>query len=102
MPLRRISALLHDIQPNSVYRGSANPSLSRGDLSGWWSRRITGDHRFVYRVRGSGEGPAGRDRRLLGTTIRPDANAGQLDINAQTTGGDDPLLKIAIVDNLRN
>jgi toxin YoeB len=27
----------------------------RGDLAGWWSRRITGDHRIVYRVRGSGD-----------------------------------------------
>jgi toxin YoeB len=23
-------------------------------LSGWWSRRITAEHRLVYRVKGSG------------------------------------------------
>jgi toxin YoeB len=23
-------------------------------LAGWWSQRITGDHRIVYRIRGSG------------------------------------------------
>ncbi len=24
----------------------------QGDLAGWWSRRITGEHRLVYRVIG--------------------------------------------------
>ncbi|MFV1530997.1 MULTISPECIES: type II toxin-antitoxin system YoeB family toxin [unclassified Phaeobacter] len=28
----------------------------KGDLSGWWSRRITAEHRFVYRVSGKGNG----------------------------------------------
>ncbi|MFV1808911.1 type II toxin-antitoxin system YoeB family toxin [Phaeobacter sp. JH18-17] len=28
----------------------------KGDLSGWWSRRITAEHRFVYRVSGKGDG----------------------------------------------
>jgi toxin YoeB len=27
----------------------------RGDLHGWWSRRITGDYRLVYRVVGAGD-----------------------------------------------
>jgi toxin YoeB len=27
----------------------------RGDLSGWWSRRIDREHRLVYRVAGSGD-----------------------------------------------
>ena len=29
-------------------------SLS-GELRGWWSRRINGEHRLVYRVTGSGD-----------------------------------------------
>jgi toxin YoeB len=31
------------------------PEPLRGDLTGWWSRRITGDHRIVYRARGTGD-----------------------------------------------
>ncbi|SDO14384.1 toxin YoeB [Methylobacterium phyllostachyos] len=27
----------------------------RGNLKGWWSRRITGEHRLVYRVKGVGD-----------------------------------------------
>jgi Txe/YoeB family toxin of toxin-antitoxin system len=27
------------------------PEPLRGDLSGWWSRRITQEHRLVYRVK---------------------------------------------------
>jgi toxin YoeB len=27
----------------------------RGSLSGWWSRRITDEHRLVYKVDGSGK-----------------------------------------------
>jgi toxin YoeB len=26
----------------------------KGDMAGYWSRRITAEHRFVYRVSGSG------------------------------------------------
>ena len=28
------------------------PEALKGDLSGWWSRRISGEHRLVYRVQG--------------------------------------------------
>ena len=52
--LRRINALLQDIQ-RSPFKGVGKPEPLRGDLGGWWSRRITGDHRIVYRVRGTGE-----------------------------------------------
>jgi toxin YoeB len=52
--LRRINAVLQDIRRNPV-KGIGKPEPLRGDLSGWWSRRITGDHRLVYRARGSGE-----------------------------------------------
>ncbi|MEI4487189.1 type II toxin-antitoxin system YoeB family toxin [Frigidibacter sp. MR17.14] len=30
----------------------------RGDLSGWWLRRITSEHRLVYRVTGAGAAQA--------------------------------------------
>ena len=37
------------------FKGIGKPEPLKGDLKGWWSRRITGEHRFVYRVSGSGE-----------------------------------------------
>ena len=37
------------------FRGTGKPEPLRGDLQGWWSRRITLDDRLVYRVSGKGE-----------------------------------------------
>lgn len=34
------------------FQGLGKPEPLRGDLTGWWSRRITDEHRFVYRVSG--------------------------------------------------
>lgn len=31
------------------------PEPLKGDLAGWWSRRINDEHRMVYRVTGKGE-----------------------------------------------
>ncbi|MFP3546137.1 Txe/YoeB family addiction module toxin [Rhizobium sp. SIMBA_035] len=36
------------------FAGPGKPEPLKGDLAGYWSRRITGEHRFVYRVTGSG------------------------------------------------
>jgi toxin YoeB len=52
--LQRINALLQDIRRHP-FNGIGKPEPLRGDLAGWWSRRITGDHRIVYRVCGAGE-----------------------------------------------
>jgi toxin YoeB len=52
--LSRINALLQDIRRNP-FKGIGKPEPLRGDLAGWWSRRITGDHRLIYRARGSGD-----------------------------------------------
>lgn len=49
----RINALLSDTM-RSPFRGIGKPEPLRGELSGWWSRRITAAHRLVYRCRGSG------------------------------------------------
>jgi toxin YoeB len=51
--LHRINALLQDIR-RSPFKGLGKPEPLRGDLSGWWSRRISGDHRIVYRTLGLG------------------------------------------------
>jgi toxin YoeB len=47
--LRRINTLIKDIQRGDD-GGLGKPELLRGDLSGWASRRITEEHRLVYRV----------------------------------------------------
>ncbi len=49
--LHRINTLLRDIRRNP-FKGFGKPEPLRGNLSGWWSRRISGDHRIVYRTRG--------------------------------------------------
>jgi toxin YoeB len=36
------------------FNGTGKPEPLRGDLTGWWSRRITSEDRMVYRVSGSG------------------------------------------------
>jgi toxin YoeB len=52
--LRRINALVQAIRRNPV-SGMGKPEPLRGDLAGWWSRRITGDHRIIYRISGTGD-----------------------------------------------
>ena len=47
--LRRINQLIKEIR-RSPYEGIGKPELLKHLLSGWWSRRIDGEHRFVYRV----------------------------------------------------
>lgn len=48
--LKRINQLLKDVDRNG-YEGIGKPEPLKGDLSGWWSRRIDGTHRLVYRIR---------------------------------------------------
>ena len=47
--LARIRALLASIQA-TPYSGIGKPEALRYKLSGCWSRRITREHRLVYRV----------------------------------------------------
>jgi toxin YoeB len=49
--LGKINELLKDIS-RDPFRGLGKPEALRGNLSGYWSRRITGEHRLVYRVSG--------------------------------------------------
>jgi len=51
--VRRINALIVDIRPNR-FAGIGKPEPLKDNLSGWWSRRINGEHRLVYRIVGSG------------------------------------------------
>lgn len=50
----RINELLSDAM-RSPFRGIGKPEPLRGELSGWWSRRITGEHRLVYRCTGTSD-----------------------------------------------
>ena len=52
--LERINGLIKVCQRNP-FKGTGRPEPLRGDLRGWWSRRITLEDRLVYRVRGAGE-----------------------------------------------
>lgn len=47
--LRRIHQLLKDIERGHS-EGIGKPEPLKGNLSGWWSRRIDDTHRLVYRV----------------------------------------------------
>ncbi len=47
--LKRINALVREIlrHPST---GTGKPEPLKGELSGYWSRRITAEHRLVYGV----------------------------------------------------
>ena len=47
--LKQINKLIADIERNG-YDGIGKPEPLRGDFSGWWSRRIDGKNRLVYRL----------------------------------------------------
>lgn len=49
--LATINELIRDIK-RDPFRGLGKPEPLKHDLRGWWSRRITGEHRLVYRVQG--------------------------------------------------
>ena len=49
--LKRIDLLIKDIQ-RSPFEGIGKPEPLKGELSGWWSRRINDEDRIVYRVLG--------------------------------------------------
>ena len=45
----KINELLKDCR-RSPYSGIGKPEALRNNLSGWWSRRLTSEHRMLYRV----------------------------------------------------
>jgi toxin YoeB len=52
--LRRLNELIEECR-RSPHKGRGKPEPLKGDLKGWWSRRITSEDRIVYRV--SDKGP---------------------------------------------
>ena len=51
--LARLNDVIKDTR-RSPFKGIGKPEPLVGDLKGWWSRRITREHRLVYRVSGRG------------------------------------------------
>lgn len=49
--VERINNLIHETQ-RDPFAGAGKPEALKHALSGLWSRRITDDHRVVYRVEG--------------------------------------------------
>jgi toxin YoeB len=49
--LKKINALIKDIGRHP-FRGLGKPEAFKFALSSWWSRRISREHRLVYRASG--------------------------------------------------
>jgi len=47
--LRRINGLIEEAKRNP-FEGGGKPEPLKLALSGYWSRRIDGEHRFIYKV----------------------------------------------------
>lgn len=47
---RKINALIKECLLRHPFEGTGKPEPLRGDLAGFWSRRIDREHRLVYRV----------------------------------------------------
>ncbi|MEW6597575.1 MAG: Txe/YoeB family addiction module toxin [Pseudomonadota bacterium] len=52
---RKINRLIEDIR-RSPFEGLGKPEPLKENWSGFWSRRIDGEHRLVYRIAGAGAG----------------------------------------------
>jgi len=48
--IEKINTLIKDVLRNP-FNGLGKPEPLRGKYKGYWSRRITKEHRFVYRYR---------------------------------------------------
>lgn len=51
--VEKIVALIKECR-REPFSGLGKPEPLRGELKGFWSRRITQEHRLVYRVTGNG------------------------------------------------
>ena len=47
--LRKVNGLIKECK-RSPFEGTGKPEPLKGDLAGWWSRRLDQEHRLVYRV----------------------------------------------------
>ncbi len=49
--LARLNALIRE-SCRTPFAGTGKPEPLRGNLAGWWSRRLTLEHRLVFRPQG--------------------------------------------------
>ena len=49
--LKKINALVKEIE-RLPFEGNGKPEPLKHNLAGWWSRRITLEHRLVYKIDG--------------------------------------------------
>ena len=49
--LKRVNQLVKDIERNN-FEGNGKPEALKGNLSGFWSRRIDDANRLIYRING--------------------------------------------------
>lgn len=57
--LAKVNILIEDARRH-LFTGLGKPEPLKGRLAGWWSRRISRDHRLVYRI----EGKPGEEQRI--------------------------------------
>lgn len=57
--LERINRLIEEAR-RTPFTGLGKPEPLKGEFAGFWSRRINGEHRLIYRVAGH----AGADQRI--------------------------------------
>jgi len=48
---KRLLRLIEEVR-RDPFAGTGKPERLKGELSGWWSRRIDQEHRLIYRVEG--------------------------------------------------
>lgn len=46
--LERLNGLIKECS-RTPFHGTGKPEPLRGQLSGWWSRRLTQEHRLIYK-----------------------------------------------------
>lgn len=49
---RKVNTLIKECQ-RRPFEGTGKPEPLKGNLSGFWSRRINREHRLVYRIKGN-------------------------------------------------
>jgi toxin YoeB len=52
--LAKLNTLIEECRRHP-FIGTGKPEPLRGEFQGWWSRRISQEHRLVYRVVGAGK-----------------------------------------------
>jgi toxin YoeB len=53
--LQKLNMLIEECKRHP-FRGTGKPEPLKNNLKGFWSRRITQEHRLVYRLSGTGDG----------------------------------------------